>query len=90
MDVDNALLNNDHIGTDRSYHLAQEFGEKNRDRYWDIVEALRKDLGYADYLGALQRYPGEPQLNHDNSTNALIRRYRRFKESPPCMGVAHY
>ena len=56
LDVDNTLLDNDHIGTDLSHHLAQEFGEKNRDRYWGIFEALRKDLGYADYLGALQRY----------------------------------
>ncbi len=56
LDVDSTLLDNDRIGTDLSHHLAQEFGEKNRDRYWDIFEALRKDLGYADYLGALQRY----------------------------------
>jgi glucose-6-phosphate isomerase len=25
-----------------------------------------------------------PRLNHDSSTNALIRRYRRFKATPPC------
>ena len=56
LDVDNTLLDNDHIGSDLSHHLAQEFGGKNRDRYWDIFETLRKELGYADYLGALQRY----------------------------------
>jgi len=56
LDVDNTLLDNDHIVTDLGHHLAHEFGEENRDRYWDIFEALRHDLGYADYLGALQRY----------------------------------
>lgn len=56
LDVDNTLLDNDRIVTDLSHHLAHEFGDESRDRYWDIFEALRKDLGYADYLGALQRY----------------------------------
>jgi len=37
-------------------HLAQEFGAASRDRYWEIFEALRTEVGYADYLGALQRY----------------------------------
>ena len=37
-------------------HLAHEFGDVSRDRYWEIFEALRVELGYADYLGALQRY----------------------------------
>ena len=27
-----------------------------RDRYWEIFEARRAELGYADYLGAVQRY----------------------------------
>jgi FMN phosphatase YigB (HAD superfamily) len=37
-------------------HLEREFGAASRDRYWAIFEALRTELGYADYLGALQRY----------------------------------
>jgi FMN phosphatase YigB (HAD superfamily) len=56
LDVDNTLLDNDCIVADLSQHLAQEFGEASRDRYWKIFEALRAELGYADYLGALQRY----------------------------------
>lgn len=28
LDVDNTLLDNDHIGSDLSHHLAQEFGGK--------------------------------------------------------------
>jgi len=55
-DVDNTLLDNDHIVADLSAHLSREFGAANRDRYWKIFEALRAELGYADYLGALQRY----------------------------------
>jgi FMN phosphatase YigB (HAD superfamily) len=37
-------------------HLACEFGAESRDRYWNILETLRSELGYVDYLGALQRY----------------------------------
>lgn len=50
LDVDNTLLDNDRIGIDLDHHLAQEFGEESRNRYWKIFEALRHDLGYADYL----------------------------------------
>jgi FMN phosphatase YigB (HAD superfamily) len=56
LDVDNTLLDNDRIIDDLRNHLEREFGPKNRDRYWEIFEALRDELGYADYLGALQRY----------------------------------
>lgn len=56
LDVDNTLLDNDRIAADLGDHLAHEFGDESRDRYWKIFEALRVELGYADYLGALQRY----------------------------------
>lgn len=55
-DCDNTLLNNDYVVADLREHLEREFGPRNRDRYWGIFETLRKELGYADYLGALQRY----------------------------------
>ena len=55
-DCDNTLLDHDHVVEDLRNHLEQEFGTRNRDRYFEIFEALRKELGYADYLGALQRY----------------------------------
>ena len=56
LDVDNTLLDNDHIVADLSNHLECEFGPERRDRYWAEFEALRTELGYVDYLGALQRY----------------------------------
>jgi FMN phosphatase YigB (HAD superfamily) len=55
-DVDNTLLDNDAVQEDLSAHLEREFGSASRDRYWVIFEELRAELGYADYLGALQRY----------------------------------
>jgi FMN phosphatase YigB (HAD superfamily) len=65
-DVDNTLLDNDAVQGDLSSHLEREFGHTSRDRYWAIFEELRAQLGYADYLGALQRYRLEnmddPQL----------------------------
>ena len=56
LDVDNTLLNNDAVEHDLLQHLAANFGAENRDRYVAIFENLREELGYADYLGALQRY----------------------------------
>jgi FMN phosphatase YigB (HAD superfamily) len=56
LDVDNTLLDNDRIVADLSEHLLTEFGAESRARYWAVFEALRAELGYADYLGALQRY----------------------------------
>lgn len=55
-DVDNTLLDNDRVAADLRRHLAQAFGEECQRRYWAIFEELREELGYADYLGALQRY----------------------------------
>jgi hypothetical protein len=56
VDVDNTLLDNDRIQADLKRHLEREFGAACRDRYWTILEQLFTDLGYRDYLGALQRY----------------------------------
>jgi len=55
-DVDNTLLNNDRVSEDLRRHLTREVGEQRQERYWAIFEELRVQLGYADYLGALQRY----------------------------------
>jgi hypothetical protein len=66
VDVDDTLLDNDRIQDDLRRHLEREFGAACRDRYWAILEALMAELGYRDYLGALQRYrveyPHEPHL----------------------------
>jgi hypothetical protein len=55
-DVDNTLLDNDQIAADLREHLTEAFGGERQERYWAIFEELRAELGYADYLGALQRY----------------------------------
>jgi FMN phosphatase YigB (HAD superfamily) len=55
-DVDNTLLDNDRVQAELSEHLAGAYGAAARDRYWEIFEQLRSELGYADYLGALERY----------------------------------
>lgn len=68
VDVDNTLLDNDRIESDLKSHLELEFGRMSRDRYWDILEGLRAELGYADYLGALQRY----RLDHMNDHRLLL------------------
>jgi len=66
LDVDNTLLDNDRIAEDLDRELVLRLGEPGKRRYWAIFEALRAELGYADYLGALQRYriehPRDPQL----------------------------
>ncbi len=55
VDVDNTLLDNDRFREDVREHFAQELGEATRDLYWEIQEQLFVDLGYRDYLGALQQ-----------------------------------
>jgi FMN phosphatase YigB (HAD superfamily) len=59
VDVDNTLLDNDRIIADLRDHLIQEFGVACSGRYWTLFEKLRDELGYADYLGALQLYRKE-------------------------------
>jgi len=66
-DVDNTLLDNDAVQSDLSAHLEREVGLASRDRYWQIFEELRAELGYADYLGALQRY----RLEHQDDLQLL-------------------
>lgn len=55
-DVDNTLVDNDRVQAHLKEHLALTYGTATRDRYWDILEELRGELGYVDYLGALERY----------------------------------
>ncbi len=55
-DVDNTLLDNDRLQSDLFRHMEREFGKEARRRYLEIFEDLRSQLGYADYLGALERY----------------------------------
>jgi FMN phosphatase YigB (HAD superfamily) len=65
-DVDNTLLDNDRVTEDLKRYLTNRVGEASSRRYWEIFEQLRTELGYADYLGALQRYrierPRDPKL----------------------------
>lgn len=56
LDCDNTLLDNDGVQADLRKHLQQEFGAVCSEQYWTILEQLRTELGYVDYLGALQRY----------------------------------
>ena len=55
-DCDNTLLDNDRVQADLRAHLDQEFGPAQSERYWQTYEALRGEVGYADYLGAMQRF----------------------------------
>ena len=55
-DVDNTLFDNDRMSSDLFGHVGRAFGTAARERYHEIYEELRKELGYADYLGALERY----------------------------------
>ena len=65
-DVDNTLLDNDRVTADLKHQLEREVGHERQERYWVIFEELRAELGYADYLGALQRYrtiyPRDPHV----------------------------
>jgi len=66
LDVDNTLLDNDAVIEDLKRHLIDALGVESQQRYWELFEQLREELGYADYLGALQRYrierPRDPHV----------------------------
>jgi FMN phosphatase YigB (HAD superfamily) len=66
IDVDDTLLDNDAVIEDFKRHLLETFAAEGEQRYWDIFEDLWRELGYADYLGALQRFrierPRDPHV----------------------------
>ena len=71
LDVDNTLLDNDRVIADLHAHLEHEFGAASAARYWAIFEGLRSELGYADYLGALQRYRQGAELGQGSDPRLL-------------------
>jgi FMN phosphatase YigB (HAD superfamily) len=72
IDVDNTLLDNDRIIADLRDHLTQEFGLACSGRYWTLFEKLRDELGYADYLGALQLYRKEVEGKGTHAQQLLL------------------
>ena len=70
-DVDNTLLDNDRVIRDLRHHLESGVGQEHSDHYWKIFEEMRNELGYADYLGALQRY----RVEHPHDPNLLTVSY---------------
>ncbi len=66
-DVDNTLLDNDRVTADLRRFLDKEVGAERSASYWAIFEELRGELGYADYLGALQRY----RIKHHFNSNII-------------------
>ncbi len=67
LDVDNTLLDTDTVTHDLKRHLAQKLGDAACDRYFELFESLRHELGYADYLGTLQRF----RLEHPHMRGLL-------------------
>jgi FMN phosphatase YigB (HAD superfamily) len=75
-DVDNTLLDNDRVAVALQRHLASEIGPEGATEYWQIFEQLRTELGYADYLGALQRYRAKhPRAPHLLSVSDFLINY---------------
>jgi FMN phosphatase YigB (HAD superfamily) len=85
-DVDNTLLDNDRVVADLMRYMDRELGHERQQDYWTIFEALRVELGYADYLGALQRYRARhPRDSHVLTVSQFLVNYpfanRLFPES---------
>ena len=72
LDVDNTLLDNDRISADLRGHLDAAFGVASAARYWVAFEALRSEIGYADYLGALQRYRTDAERDGSDDEQLLL------------------
>lgn len=71
LDVDNTLLDGDRIVADFTRHLEGEVGARAAHRYWEIFATLREELGYVDYLGALQRCRGDDRLGSESVSGLL-------------------
>jgi FMN phosphatase YigB (HAD superfamily) len=71
LDVDNTLLDNDTAVNHYLAEIRRTVSPEASRRYWEIFQNLAKEAGYADYLGALQRYRLEdmhdPKLLHVSS-----------------------
>jgi hypothetical protein len=75
-DVDNTLIDNDRVAADLKRHLTTAVGAARQQRYWTLFEELRSELGYADYLGALQRYRVEnPHDSHLLTVSSFLLSY---------------
>jgi FMN phosphatase YigB (HAD superfamily) len=74
-DVDNTLVDNDRVTADLQRHLEAQIGPERAGRYWKIFENLRRELGYADYLGALQRY----RIDHPHDQHLVAVSYFLLK-----------
>lgn len=75
-DVDNTLVDNDRIAADLKRYLTTEVGEERQTHYWQIFEELRVELGYADYLGALQRFRQRyPRESHVLAVSSYLVNY---------------
>lgn len=72
LDVDNTLLDNDQVVADLRGRLESDFGAASATRYWTIFETLRSELGYADYLGALQRYRSDAERGDAQDRRLLL------------------
>ena len=72
IDVDNTLLDNDRVIADLYRHIEKDFGPTEAGRYSDILEALRSELGYVDYLGALQRYRAQESRRGMSDSRLLL------------------
>lgn len=71
LDVDNTLLDNETAVKDYLAEIRRTVSPEASQRYWEIFQNIAKEIGYADYLGALQRYRLEdmhdPKLLHVSS-----------------------
>ncbi len=54
-DVDNTLFDNDRFRQDLRERLQTAHGDGASARYWEIMDELSAELGYMDYVGALER-----------------------------------
>jgi FMN phosphatase YigB (HAD superfamily) len=76
LDVDNTLLDTDRVSLDLRCFLEREIGHEGQQRYWSLFKQLRDELGYADYLGALQRYRREyPHDLHSLTVSRFLLNY---------------
>ena len=83
-DVDNTLLDNDRVEADLAAHLTEVYGADAGKLYWAIFEQLRQELGYADYLGALERFRLQEDARSKGAEDVKLARRLSFCRPALC------
>ena len=91
IDIDNTLLDNDRVKAEMSAEILRLAGKEGSEDFWNLYEAVRKELDYVDLPLTLARFTAlRPDLRTFPQLSAMLLGYR-FEDDlyPHAMEVVH-